>query len=134
MVSEGERIRIQLKYKGEPLKHLTIFQKALFAYNELVPARMTGLQMQTFLMIAVAHARERDLTMTDLREESGELIGMHMNRSYQFFLPPSARNPEGLGWVMTEEDPLDGRRKYLRLTEKGEEIADLFIELIGGKV
>lgn len=123
MDSEADKIVRVLKFKGDAMKSLAGFDAALHRLNELTPARMTGRQIQTFLKIAVAHARGQDVTMTEIREAAGEVIGHHMNRSYQLFLPVSVRNPDGLGWISQSEDPLDGRRKYLRLTAAGEEVA-----------
>lgn len=87
--------------------------------------RLTINQAAFFFLVAAADARGRPLTLTDIMEANDLALGKSIQNSYKVFLEPHGRNPKdfALGWLTREPDPDDERRKFLRLTEKGKEVA-----------
>lgn len=87
--------------------------------------RLTINQAAFFLLVAAADARGRPLTLTEIMEAHDLELGKSIQNSYKVFLEPHGRSPKdfALGWLTREPDPDDERRKFLRLTPKGEEVA-----------
>lgn len=87
--------------------------------------RLTINQAAFFFLVAAADARGRPLTLTEIMEDNDLALGKSIQNSYKVLLEPHGRNPKdfALGWLTREPDPDDERRKFLRLTDKGREIA-----------
>jgi len=83
--------------------------------------RLTINQLAFFLVAAVADARGRALTISQIMEAGDGIINRSVANTYKVLLGPKERDDKsiGLGWLYREPDPLDERRKFLRLTEKG---------------
>jgi hypothetical protein len=89
--------------------------------------RLTINQVTFFLLAARADARGQALTLNELMEATEGVIGQSVKNTYKALLEPKGRNPKtttALGWLTRETDPNDERRKYLRLTPLGREIAE----------
>ncbi len=97
------------------------------------PNRSTVRQALFIACVAHAHAMGRSVTMTDVVTELGDsnerdpvtgevlpMLGKAIERSAGVFMAPSRHYPDGLSWVEQIADPNDLRKKYLRLTRKGE--------------
>jgi len=122
----------QMDKKGRPKKGLfaSVGQLASLSGAFLFLAqeghdRLTINQAAFFLLVAAADARGRPLTLTEIVEANDLALGKSIQNSYKVFLEPHGRSPKdfALGWLTREPDPDDERRKYLRLTDKGREIA-----------
>jgi hypothetical protein len=87
--------------------------------------RLTINQAAFFLMVATAEARGSPLTLQEILDSTEGVIGRSIQNSYKVLLEPRGRDPKeyALGWVSREADPDDERRKFLRLTQKGREVA-----------
>ena len=96
---------------------------------EHMPPRTTARQAYAFLLIVRENSMGRSITAKGLRELAGrdgnrdEILGQSIQRTYQLFLEPDEHNPDGLGWVYIEMNPEDRRQNFLKLTQKGIEIA-----------
>ena len=101
-----------------------------------LPARTSARQLAAFLLIAQMNALGHSITLSDLYElagfkEDGEpVLGPTMDRTIEPFLMPIKKRPDSLGWIMQEPDEDDLRRKYLRLTEKGKQVALKFLDIM----
>lgn len=109
---------------------------AVRALSDLMPARVSLRQGLAFLFVVHANAHGRRVTMTDVRDSFSEVdtgaanVGQSLARSFQIFLKLSDEDPEGLGWITQETDRDDKRKKYLRVTGEGAEIALKIISYI----
>jgi len=98
---------------------------AMKVFAAAVPERTTIRQSLALLLVCYASAMGRSITLSDIQDLAGEdlegrpLIGQTIERTLDTFRVPTHRTPNALGWVTTEEDPLDRRRKYLKLTAEG---------------
>ena len=106
------------------------FERAMAVLNEAVPYRATARQLQAISAIFTANAAGERVTLTEIRERNAD-IAANINKSYQLFLEPSAKDPEALGLISLLADVNDGRKKYLVLTEKGRDIAVRMAEAMG---
>lgn len=91
-------------------------------------SRISVQQLLFFTRVAEAHANGHSLTVSDIRERDD--LGQSLIRTHLVFLKPSHQVPEALGWIELEEDTNDRRRKILKLTETGKEIAAEFARRI----
>ena len=94
---------------------------------EKAPERLSLPQATFFMLAAVAYLRGGPTTYTDILETMGE-SGQSVRASYGTFLAPSKRYPEALGWLEQEEDHDDRRRKYLKLTKRGQLVIDEILD------
>lgn len=103
------------------------------------PARTTIRQALFIAAVAHAHAMGRSVTLTDIVQNLGDsnerdevtgevlpMLGKAIERSALVFRAPSRHYPDALSWIEQVADPDDLRKKYLRLTKKGErELAEV---------
>lgn len=107
----------------------TLFSAALQELANELPNRVTIRQVLAFAMILEEVSLGKSTTIADLRTKAGSdkrgdaVLGQSIGRTYQIFLAPSKKEPDGLGWVEVEENEDDRRQKFLRLTKEGEGIA-----------
>lgn len=96
--------------------------------------RVTVKQSLFFMSVAYAHAMNHSVTLTDILSayEGTGALGGAVRKSYNVFFEKSARHPDALGWIKQEEDPDDRRFKFLKLTERGEEVASDIVEAMRG--
>lgn len=103
---------------------------------EMSPERTTMPQMAFFLAAACGDLAGRPTTLTDIKDDVGSIICRSVHSTYALFLdrPRKCRRrgepQEGLGWLTQETDPLDNRRKFLRLTEAGRAAVARLFEVI----
>lgn len=104
--------------------------KALQILVHEIPARTSLRQVYAFVLIVEANSLGKSIIISDLKEIAGAdntgepIFGQSIGRSYQLLMEPTKRDPDGLGWIKLETDEDDQRRKIVRLTEKGEAIAN----------
>lgn len=104
------------------------FLAGMIVLAELSPRNLTLAQCTFFLTAAMADRAGRPATFTDLKEAVGEAVNRSLHSTYKVFLAEGrlrdgTRQP-GLGWLTRDTDPLDNRRKYLKLTPLGHSIVD----------
>lgn len=116
------------------LNELRTFSTALMHLAELVPERTTGSQLTFFLFAAMADIRNSPTTFNEIREAVGPAIGRSLHTTYRVFLDGNRSSDhnraKGLGWLRTETDPHDNRRKYLHLTDKGRAVLQGVADII----
>ena len=116
------------------LNELKTFSTALMHLAELVPERTTGSQLTFFLFAAMADIRKSPTTFNEIREAVGPAIGRSLHTTYRVFLDGNRSSDhnraKGLGWLHTETDPHDNRRKYLHLTDKGREVLQGIADIV----
>jgi len=106
------------------------FAKALQTIAFEIPARTSLRQVYAFALIVEANSLGRSVIVSDLKEIAGAdktgepIFGQSIGRSYQLLMEPTKRDLDGLGWIKLETDEDDQRRKIVRLTDKGEAIAN----------
>lgn len=107
------------------------------------PSRTTIRQALFIAAVAHAHAMGRSVTLTDIIQTLGDsnerdevtgevlpMLGKAIERSALVFRAPSRHYPDALSWIEQVADPDDLRKKYLRLTKRGErELADVINSL-----
>jgi hypothetical protein len=107
---------------------LRSFSTALTYLAEQAPERTTSAQMAFFILAGIADAAGKPATFTEIKEEIGPAINKSLHTTYKVSLDREQRRSDtdavrqGLGWLTREEDPIDNRRKYLRLTSKGRDV------------
>lgn len=107
----------------------TRMAQAMIVLAREIPLRTSLRQVLAFVLIAEKVSLGHEVIVADLAGLAGDdssgapIFGASINRSYQVLLAPSAKEPDGLGWIAQEPHPSDARRKVLRLTEKGEAVA-----------
>ena len=108
------------------------------------PSRTTVRQALFLATVAHLHAMGRSATLTDIVLMLGDsnerdpdtgallpMLGKSIERSAGVFMEPSRHYPDALSWIEQVMDPDDKRKKYLRLTKRGErELADVIDALI----
>lgn len=115
------------------------FAKAMSFLNTLVPSRTTARQLHAFATIVAANTRGERVTLKDLKDQSPDTadgarnVAAHVNKSYQMFLPPTARDPAALGWIIQEPDPQDARSKFLVLNDAGRDVAQMMASAMLGE-
>lgn len=109
--------------RSEPLKLHTRdfanFSAAMIVLAEMAPERMTLSQGIFFVLTATADLAGKDPTFSDIKEAVGETVNRSLHTTYRILLEPSRVYPNALGWLRQEENPMDARQKFLRLTPKG---------------
>lgn len=114
------------------------FSAALIELAEKAPERTTAAQMAFFVLAGMADAAGKPATFTEIKEAVGDTINRSLHTTYKVFLDREQRRSDtdavrqGLGWLTREEDRVDNRRKYLRLTPKGRAILSSLIETMEG--
>jgi hypothetical protein len=98
-----------------------------------LPSRTTMRQAWAFQVIMAAHWDCRPITLSDVAKQvsGGDVrAALSVSKTLGLFMNKTPENPDALEWVMQDPDPLDGRRKLLRLSryadgvdECGEDIA-----------
>ncbi|EQB12675.1 hypothetical protein [Novosphingobium lindaniclasticum] len=117
---------------------LTDFSTALIVLAELAPERTTLAQMTFFLLAATADLSGKPATFSSIKEAVGPLINKSLHTTYKVFLDkPLTRSDyeskrQGLGWLYREENPVDNREKFLRLTAQGRNIIAELMEALDG--
>lgn len=107
----------------------SLFTTAILELANELPNRVTIRQLLAFAMILEEVSLGRSTTIKGLRTKAGndkrgaEVLGQSIGRTYQIFLAPTRKEPDGLGWLYVEENESDRREKFLRLTKEGEAVA-----------
>lgn len=110
------------------------FERAMRILSDAMPARASLRQGLAFAFVAYVNALGRNVTMTDLRDSFSQLdngaetVGQSLAKSFSLFIDEA--DSGGLGWVAQEVDRTDKRKKYLRLTATGADVANTFISHI----
>lgn len=103
--------------------------QAMLFLAKQIPQRTSLRQTLAFIFVVEKIAMGHEVVVSDLASIAGDdvhgqpVFGQSINRSHQLLLAPTERDPDGLDWLYTEPDPADARRKILRLTPKGMEVA-----------
>lgn len=104
------------------------FSVATVRAAELGPDRLTLGQLVFFLYAGMADLAGRPATFSEIREAAGSRINKSMHTTYKVLLDGARRSDRadtpGVGWLYTETDPTDNRRKLLRLTPKGIDVLE----------
>lgn len=114
----------------EGVSQFEAFAKVLQIIATEIPARTSLRQVYAFALIVEANSLGKAIIVSDLKDIAGAdkagepIFGQSIGRSYQLLMEPTKRDPDGLGWIKLETDEDDQRRKIVRLTPKGETIAD----------
>jgi hypothetical protein len=106
------------------------FANGILILAEDAADRMTMGQVYFFLMAASRDLKGDPTTFTEIRDQFGDKIGKSLHSTYRQLLKPARTYPKALGWLDRWEDPMDQRRKYLKLTPKGKRVARLLLETI----
>lgn len=110
---------------GELRKVRKIFEYLAAA----LPEGTTVRRATAFVALAHLIARGGEVTLSQLAESVGcgedgaPIFGTAPDRVLNQFRIPSPGKPAGLGWVSSETDLEDRRRKYLNLTLEGAKVA-----------
>ncbi len=95
---------------------------------------MTLSQVLVFLLVAQRDLKGHPITFTEIKESLGANLSRSLHTTYKILLEPTARRPNGLGWLKSTENTDDLRQKFLTVTKKGlEVIAAVNSALDGGK-
>lgn len=81
--------------------------------------RLSMSQAAFFMLAAAADAAGKPATRTELITAYNDTFRGSIRNSYRQLLEPSRLYPKALGWLTTEENPMDSREQWLRLTEEG---------------
>jgi hypothetical protein len=104
------------------------FSAGLIVLAELSPRQLTAAQLAFFLTAGLADRAGRASTFTDLKDAVGPTVNRSLHTTYKVFLKEGrVRDGDrvtGLGWLKADLDPLDHRRKFLRLTNAGQRVID----------
>ena len=91
--------------------------------------RLSTNQAAFFMLAAAADASGKPTTRQEIVDAVGDRIGKSIRNSYRQLLQPSRVYPKALGWLRTEENPMDLRENVLRLTDKGRSVVERALEL-----
>ena len=86
--------------------------------------RLTVTQAAFFMAAAEADAAGRPATRTELLNAHSATFNGSVRNSYRQLLGPSRLYPKALSWLTTEENPMDSREQWLRLTDEGKAIIE----------
>lgn len=86
--------------------------------------RLTVSQAAFFMLAAAADVKGSPATRTGLLTASGSEFRPSIRNSYRQLLEPSRVYPNALGWLTTEDNPLDSREQFLRLTDEGKSVIE----------
>jgi hypothetical protein len=124
---ETERVRLAMTDLDRLAPDLEGLRDAIRLLSMDLPARLSLRQAVAFLFVMHASTAGHRVTMTDVRDFFSDADGSNVSQSiantFQIFLSRSKQEPNGLGWVNQDPDEDDRRKKYLRLSYEGEEIA-----------
>lgn len=99
--------------------------------------RLSLTQAAFFLLAATADAAGKPATRSALIQTYHDTFRGSIRNSYRQLLEPTRLYPKALGWLETEENPMDSREQFLRLTDEGKAViagALLALEpIVGGK-
>lgn len=105
---------------------LRSFLAAATVLAEHSPRNLTLAQCVFFLHAGLADLVGRAATFTEIKEAVGPAVNRSLHTTYKAFLKEGrlrdGERSEGLGWLNTQTDPRDNRRKYLILTPEGRHI------------
>lgn len=90
----------------------------------LASERLSLNQVAFFFSAAMADAAGKPATRTTLLDETLEGARGSIRNSYRQLLEPSRVYPNALGWLTTEENPMDAREQLLRLTTEGRKVIE----------
>lgn len=114
------------KTTGLPLwKHvgeLGGFSAALLYLADVGSDRLSVTQTAFFLLAATADAAGKPATRAQLIATYPDFFRGSARNSYRQLLPPSRVYPNGLGWLVPEENPDDLRENVLRLSDEGRSV------------
>lgn len=83
-------------------------------------------QVAFFLHAALADLAGKPTTYSDIKDALGDSINKSLHSTYKVLLDEGRRRgttrDPGMGWLTREIDPMDNRKKYLRLTSGGERV------------
>lgn len=86
-------------------------------------ARLSLSQAAFFFVAAKGAASGVPLTLSQIMDGTGsDARSRSVKNTYKVFLEPTARNPNGLGWLTRKVNVDDEREKFLVLTRKGESV------------
>ena len=91
---------------------------------ELGSDRLSLTQATFFLLAATADAAGKPVTRTELIDTYLGATRGSIRNTYRQLLEPSRVHPNGLGWLTTEENPMDARERVLRLTDEGKRVIE----------
>ena len=111
----------ELTFHVGALRELSKFLSTMAA---VASDRLSLTQAAFFMEAATADAAGKPTTRTEIIAANSLWIGRSIKNSYRQLLEPSRVYPNSLGWLRSEENPLDAREKVLRLTEKGKEVVE----------
>lgn len=110
------------------------FSAGLILLTEASPRHLTLAQLTFFLTAAMADRAGRPATFTELKEAIGPAMHRSLHTTYKVFLKEGrirdGERMEGLGWLTSEVDPKDNRRKPLSLTRTGSRIANELLDVL----
>jgi hypothetical protein len=86
--------------------------------------RLSLTQASFFMLAATADAAGRPATRTELIVTYHDTFKGSIRNSYRQLLEPSRVYPSALGWLTTEENPMDSRQQFLRLTQEGKDVLE----------
>lgn len=86
--------------------------------------RLTVSQAAFFMLAAAADAKGDPATRSRLLTASGADFRPSIRNSYRQLLAPSRVYPNALGWLQTEDNPLDNREQFLRLSPEGKAVIE----------
>jgi hypothetical protein len=103
-----------------------------------IPNRTTTRQVAAFFSLCFLESMGKTITLTELSELAGNdekgvpVYGTAYDRVLEPFRMPDKKSPDRTGWVTHQEDEDDRRRKILKLTQKGREVAMDIVEHLKG--
>ncbi|MCH4150422.1 MAG: hypothetical protein LKF30_00505 [Sphingobium sp.] len=80
--------------------------------------KITIPQLSMFFWIADRELHGIETTYSDLRDEF-ERFGRTVHTTYKVWFGPSPTFPHGVEWLRFVQDPADGRRRTMHMTEEG---------------
>lgn len=107
-----------------PVADLEVLGRILLTLTDVTSDRLSVGQVSFFFAAARADARGRPATLSEILNANGHDFGKSIHNTYRQLLLPSQRRPNALGWLVAEENPLDRREKFLRLTPLGRDVVE----------
>lgn len=124
----GQRAMTKRDDDRKSITALRNFSAGLILLAEVSPRNLTMSQLTFFLTAAMADIGGRPATFSELKEAVGPAVGRSLHTTYKIFLKEGRMRDgvrmEGVGWLKTDVDPLDNRRKPMSLTRSGKRIVD----------
>lgn len=115
------------------VRPLSAFSASMLYLAKAGNDRLTINQAAFFLLAAAADARGVPMTLTEIMEGASDILNKSVANTYKVLLEPGNKDYRGiaLGWLRREADPDDERKKYLRLTRKGADVARAALLALG---